>query len=59
MAQHEVILGVDMHLDTHVGAVISETGALLGTSSVTAETAGYFRQLAWANSLGHLRRASV
>lgn len=59
MEQHEVILGVDTHLDTHVGAVISETGKLLGTLSVPAETAGYLKLLTWANSLGHLRRAGV
>ncbi|MGE6821309.1 IS110 family transposase [Pseudomonas soli] len=59
MEQHEVILGVDTHLDTHVGGVISETGKLLGTLSVTAETAGYLELLTWANSLGQLRRAGV
>lgn len=36
--QDEVILGVDTHLDTHVGAVISGTGKLLGTQSVPADT---------------------
>jgi transposase len=59
MEQNEVILGVDTHLDTHVGAAISETGKLLGTLSVSAETAGYLKLLNWANSLGHLRRAGV
>jgi transposase len=34
MEQVEVILGVDTHLDVHVGAVISQTGKLLGTLSV-------------------------
>jgi transposase len=41
MEQNEVILGVDTHLDTHVGAVISDTGRLLGTLSVTTDTAGF------------------
>ncbi|WZW56690.1 hypothetical protein WN985_29785 [Burkholderia pyrrocinia] len=59
MEQYEVILGVDTHLDVHVGAVISETVKLLGTLSVTAETAGYLKLLTWANSLCHLRRAEV
>ncbi|MGF6267101.1 hypothetical protein OKW49_008095 [Paraburkholderia youngii] len=45
MEQYEVILGVDAHLDTQVGAVISETGKLLGTLSVAAETAGYLKML--------------
>jgi transposase len=30
MEQNEVILGVDTHLDKHVGAVISDAGRLLG-----------------------------
>ncbi|WP_118186090.1 IS110 family transposase [Paraburkholderia phosphatilytica] len=59
MEQNEVILGVDTHLDTHVGAVISDTGRLLGTLSVTTDTAGYLALLTWANSLGQLRRAGV
>lgn len=59
MEQHEVILGVDTHLDVHVGAVISETGKLLGTLSVSTDTAGYRKLLAWAYSFGHLRRAGV
>jgi transposase len=59
MEQNEVILGVDTHLDTHVGAVISETGRLLGTLSVSADTAGYLKLLTWANSHGHLCRAGV
>ncbi|MCX4159627.1 IS110 family transposase [Paraburkholderia aspalathi] len=59
MEQNEVILGVDTHLDTHVGAVISDTGRLLGTLSVTTDTAGYFDLLTWANSFSPLRRAGV
>ena len=59
MEQLEVILGVDTHLDMYVGAVISETGKFLGTLSVAVETAGYFKLLSWAKSLGHLRRAGV
>lgn len=52
-------MGVDTHLDTHVGAVMSETGKLLGTLSVSADTARYLKLLTWANSLGHLCRAGV
>ena len=57
--QSEVILGVDTHLDTHVGAVISETGKLLGTLAVSTDSAGYLKLLTWAKSLGRLRRAGV
>jgi transposase len=59
MEQNEVILGVDTHLDTHVGAVISDTGRLLGTLSVSTDAAGYFELLTWANSFGQLQRAGV
>ncbi|MCI0151952.1 IS110 family transposase [Paraburkholderia sediminicola] len=59
MEQNEVILGVDTHLDAHVGAVISDTGRLLGTLSVSTDTAGYLDLLTWANSFGQLRRAGV
>jgi transposase len=57
--QSEVILGVDTHLDTHVGAVISDTGKLLGTLAVPIDSAGYLKLLTWANSHGRLRRAGV
>ena len=59
MEQNEVILGVDTHLDAHVGAVISDTGKLLGTRSVSTDAAGYLNLLTWANSFGHLRRGGV
>lgn len=59
MEKDEVILGVDTHLDKHVGAVIGITGKLLGTLSVSTDTSGYFQLLAWAKSLGDLRRAGV
>jgi transposase len=59
MEQNEVILGVDTHLDVHVGAVISETGKLIATLSVSANTTGYLDLLAWASSFGRLCRAGV
>lgn len=59
MEQNEVILGVDMHLDKHVGAVISDAGRLLGTLSVSTDSAGYLDLLAWANSFGPLSREGV
>ncbi|MFM0162007.1 transposase [Paraburkholderia sediminicola] len=59
MEQNEVILGVDTHLDKHVGAVISDAGRLLGTLSVSMGTAGYLDLLTWANSFGPLCRAGV
>lgn len=36
-----VILGVDTHLDIHVGAVISQAGKLLGTRIIQTNQIGY------------------
>ncbi|MDK6080601.1 IS110 family transposase [Massilia varians] len=57
--QNEVILGVDTHLDLHVGAVINSTGKLLGTLTTATNAGGYLQLIAWARSLGSLRRAGV
>lgn len=58
-SQQEVILGVDTHPDAHVGVVISEIGQLLGTRSVSANSAGYLDLLSWASSFGILFRAGI
>ena len=57
--QNEVILGVDTHLDIHVGAVISNIGKLLGTLATSTDTNGYSKLLTWARSFGCVRRAGV
>ncbi len=58
--QNEVILGVDTHLDTHVGVVINHQGKVIGTlTSISTNKAGYLKLLAWARSLGNIRRAGV
>ncbi len=54
-----VVLGVDTHLDVHVGAVISEAGRLLGTRSVSTSSTGYSDLLNWARSFGALNQAGV
>lgn len=56
---NEVILGVDTHLDAHVGALISGTGRLLGTLAVETNTAGYLKLLTWGQSFGLLNRTGV
>lgn len=56
---HEVILGVDTHLDTHVGAVIDHAGKLLGTHATPANKAGYWALLRWARSFGKVYRAGI
>ncbi len=44
--QNEVILGVDTHLDTHVGVVINHHGKVIGTlASIPTNTAGYLKLL--------------
>jgi transposase len=55
----EVVLGVDTHKDTHVAAVVSLLGALLGSQAFPATTAGYRQLLAWARSFGPVRQAGV
>ena len=58
--QNEVILGVDTHLDTHVGVVINLQGKVIGTlTSIPTNRTGYVKLLAWARSLGNIRRAGV
>ncbi|EKH1299118.1 IS110 family transposase [Escherichia coli] len=55
----EVILGVDTHLDTHVGVLLNAQGHLLGCLMVTTNISGYERLVTWANSFGCLKRAGV
>lgn len=60
LIQNEVILGVDTHLDAHVGVVINHQGKIIGTlTSIPTNKAGYQRLLTWARSLGNVRRAGV
>ncbi len=55
----EVILGVDTHLDIHVGVLINVNGQLLGTLAVETQVSGYLKLLAWAKSFGAFQRAGV
>jgi transposase len=55
----EVILGVDTHLDVHVGVVINAAGRVMGTLSVGTNHDGYQQLLCWAQTFGVLRRAGV
>lgn len=41
LERSEVILGVDTHLDVHVGVVIDAAGRLMGTLSVGTNHDGY------------------
>lgn len=53
--QNEVILDVD----THVVAVTSHAGKLLGTLATPTNANGYLALLTWVRSLGCIRRAGV
>jgi len=55
----EVILGVDTHLDCHVGVVIDALGRVQGTRSIATNAEGYQKLLDWALSFGCLHRAGV
>ncbi len=55
----EIILGVDTHLDTHVGVVIDYLGRVLGTLEISTNTTGYQHLLDWASAFGKLRRAGI
>jgi transposase len=55
----EVILGVDTHLDVHVGVVIDAVGRVQGTLAIATNPSGYEQLLSWAQGFGALRRAGV
>lgn len=54
-----MILGIDTHLDIHVGAVISQAGTLLGTRIIQTNQTGYLELLDWARSYGILKRTGI
>lgn len=55
----DVILGVDTHLDAHVGVVIDHVGRVQGTLAIDTTPGGYRQLVRWAQRLGTLRRAGV
>ncbi|MDC9616399.1 IS110 family transposase [Xenorhabdus khoisanae] len=57
--QDSVILGVDTHLEMHVGAIIDRTGKLLGTRTVETNLAGYQQLLSWAQTWGTVNQAGI
>jgi len=56
---HEVILGVDTHLDRHIAVIIDGIGKLLCHLSIEANPTGYQKLLKWARSFGELQRAGI
>jgi transposase len=57
--ERAVTVGVDTHLDTHVAAVIDQTGRLCGTQAFPASTRGYVALVTWAERLGAVERIGV
>jgi transposase len=56
----EVILGVDTHLDVHVGVAVDQLlGRRLGELSVPTTAKGYERLLCWAQDFGPVRCAGI
>lgn len=55
----DVILGVDTHLDAHVGVVIDSVGRVQGTLTIETTPGGYRQLLVWAQRFGQLRHAGV
>jgi transposase len=54
-----VTVGVDTHLDTHVAAVIDQTGRLLDTKGFPASTRGYVALVTWAEGFGPVERIGI
>ena len=57
--QNEIILGVDTHLEKHIGVLIDTYGKYLGFLSIETNATGYKQLLKWTQSFGNLRRAGV
>ena len=55
----QVILGVDTHLEFHVGVAVDHLGRRLGKLSVPTTAKGCERLLRWAEGFGPVRCAGV
>jgi transposase len=54
-----VTVGVDTHLETHVAAVVDQTGRLCGTQAFAASTRGYVALVTWAEGFGPVERIGI
>jgi transposase len=54
-----VTVGVDTHLETHVAAVVDQTGRLLDTQAFPASTRGYVALVTWAERFGPVGRVGI
>ena len=55
----EVVLGVDTHLDVHVGVALDHLGRRLGALTLPTSAKGYEELLSWAEGLGPVRCVGV
>jgi transposase len=55
----EVVLGVDTHLDVHVGVALDHLGRRLGALTLPTSAKGYEELLSWAEGLGPVRCIGV
>ena len=58
-ALQDVVGGVDTHKDSHVAAVLTSTGRLLGTETFPTTGAGYDALLSWMQGFGTVLRIGV
>ena len=54
-----VTVGVDTHADSHVAAVVDQTGRVLGSTSFAASTRGYVALINWAERLGPVAKIGI
>jgi hypothetical protein len=54
-----VTVGVDTHADSHVAAVVDQTGRVLGSASFAASTRGYVALVNWAERLGPVAKVGI
>jgi transposase len=54
-----VTVGVDTHADTHVAAVVDQTGRPLGSASFPVSTRGYVALVNWAERLGPVAKIGI
>jgi transposase len=54
-----VIIGVDTHKQFHAAVVLDERGAVLGTATFDANSAGYQELITWAGRFGLPRRFGI
>lgn len=54
-----LVIGVDTHLDIHVGALMNQAGQLLGLKSFSVSKAGYNDLWQWASAFGELSSAGL